>query len=195
MNNESPFILETSGDFIDMVDNHIYFYSDIDTDRILRLIKYLKAGVANSIDLHVRYDLEMIPPVYLHINSGGGLVLDSFLAMDEITSLKQKAPIITVVEGLAASGATLLSIVGSHRQIKKNSYMLIHQINNDGNWAGNYTEIKTAVDKLDKLMDRLVSLYQANTKIPKKQLDEILKMDQLWDAETCLKYGLVDEII
>ena len=29
----------------------------------------------------------------------------------------------------------------------------------------------------------------------RKELDKLLKHDLWWDADTCLKYGLVDEII
>ena len=28
-----------------------------------------------------------------------------------------------------------------------------------------------------------------------KKLDEILKHDLMWDAQTCLQYGMIDEII
>jgi ATP-dependent protease ClpP protease subunit len=28
-----------------------------------------------------------------------------------------------------------------------------------------------------------------------KKLDEMLKHDLMWDAQTCLKYGMIDEII
>ena len=38
------------------------------------------------------------------------------------------------------------------------------------------------------------SMYKFNLKYVDK-LDEILKHDLLWDAETCLKFGLIDEII
>ena len=45
------------------------------------------------------------------------------------------------------------------------------------------------------LMKRLREIYEERTKIPSKKLNELLKHDLWWDAETCLKYGLVDEII
>ena len=32
-------------------------------------------------------------------------------------------------------------------------------------------------------------------KIPKNKLDEILKRDIWWDAQQCLEYGMIDEII
>jgi ATP-dependent protease ClpP protease subunit len=44
-------------------------------------------------------------------------------------------------------------------------------------------------------MKRIKEIYEAKTKIPKTKMDEILKHDLWWDAKTCLKYGLVDEIL
>ena len=34
-----------------------------------------------------------------------------------------------------------------------------------------------------------------HTKIPKREMDKLLKHDLWWEAEKCLQYGLVDEII
>ena len=44
-------------------------------------------------------------------------------------------------------------------------------------------------------MKKIKEIYEKHTKIPKNKLDDILKHDLWWDAETCLQYGLVDEII
>ena len=44
-------------------------------------------------------------------------------------------------------------------------------------------------------METIKNLYIERTKIPKKQLNEMLKRDLWWDAKTCLEYGLVDDII
>ena len=41
----------------------------------------------------------------------------------------------------------------------------------------------------------LQELNIQHTKIPKRKLNEMLKRDLWFDAETCLDYGLVDEII
>ena len=45
------------------------------------------------------------------------------------------------------------------------------------------------------LMQKIKSIYEQHTKIPKREMDKILKHDLWWDAKTCLKYGLVDEIL
>ena len=48
---------------------------------------------------------------------------------------------------------------------------------------------------VSNLMETIRNIYVKHTKIPKKQLNDILKRDLWFDAETCLKYGLIDEII
>ena len=45
------------------------------------------------------------------------------------------------------------------------------------------------------LMWKLRYIYKKYTKLPMKKLDEILKHDLMWDAKTCLEYGLIDEIV
>ncbi len=45
------------------------------------------------------------------------------------------------------------------------------------------------------MMNTIKNVYKEHTKLPMKKLDEILKHDLMWDAKTCLKYGLIDEII
>jgi ATP-dependent protease ClpP protease subunit len=97
--------------------------------------------------------------------------------------MKSEVPVVSVIEGCAASAATIMSVVASHRQINKHAYMLIHQLSS-GMW-GKYHEQKDTMENNDRLMK----------KIPKKELNNLLKHDLWWDAETCLKYGLVDEII
>ena len=43
--------------------------------------------------------------------------------------------------------------------------------------------------------EKIKDLYKEHTKIPKKEMDSILKHDIWWEAEKCLEYGLVDELI
>ena len=62
-------------------------------------------------------------------------------------------------------------------------------------WLGNYEALKDSMENCDILMETIRDIYNKHTKIPKKQLNDILKRDLWFDAETCLKYGLVDEII
>jgi ATP-dependent protease ClpP protease subunit len=109
------------------------------------------------------------------------------------TILRCKVPVYTYVDGFAASAATFLTIVGNKRFISRHSYMLIHQLTS--NFWGKYSEFQDAKQNLDLMMDTIKNVYKKYTKVPVRKLNEILKHDLMWDAETCLKYGLVDEII
>ena len=48
---------------------------------------------------------------------------------------------------------------------------------------------------LDLMMKSIKDIYKKYTKLPMKKLDEILKHDLMWDAQTCLDYGMIDEIV
>jgi len=135
--------------------------------------------------------LENLIPIYLHIQSYGGEIFSGFSAMDNI--LMCKSPVITIVDGVCASAGTFLSIVGKKRLITKNSYMLIHQLSSF-HW-GKYSELEDQKQNMDNFMIKIKEIYTEYTKIPKVVLDDILKHDLFFDANRCLEYGLVDEII
>jgi len=142
--------------------------------------------------LHAARSLILILEKFnLHINSYGGSVFAGFSSVDYI--IGSKVPVVSVIDGCAASAATIMSVVADHRQINKHAYMLIHQLSS-GMW-GKYQDMKDDMENSDRLMKMIIDIYEEHTKIPKKELNKILKHDLWWDAETCLKYGLVDEII
>ena len=75
----------------------------------------------------------------------------------------------------------------------KHSFMLIHQLST--NFWGTYSRFEDEKENLDLMMKTIKDVYKKYTKVPMKRLDTILKHDLLWDANKCLEYGLVDEII
>jgi ATP-dependent protease ClpP protease subunit len=111
--------------------------------------------------------------------------------MDHI--IKCKIPIYTVVDGICASAATFLTVVGKRRFINPHSFMLIHQLSS-GFW-GNYSEFRDHQRNLDLLMSTITGVYRKYTKLPETKLKSLMKHDLLLDAKQCLKYGLVDEIL
>jgi ATP-dependent protease ClpP protease subunit len=102
-------------------------------------------------------------------------------------------PVCSIVDGCAASAATLMSVVAEERKIHEHSFMLIHQLSS-GMW-GKYEELKDDMKNSEVLMNTIKKIYENHTTVPKSKLDQILKRDLWFDAKTCLKYGLVDEII
>ena len=138
------------------------------------------------------HNLDIDPPTLkVLINSGGGSITAGISSMDTI--LRCKVPVHTYVDGFCASAATFLSVVATKRFISRNSYMLIHQLSSQ--FWGKYSELEDEKQNLDLMMDTIRNTYKEYTKVPTEQIDEILKHDLFWDAETCKSLGLVDEII
>tara|TARA_R110002074_G_scaffold35870_2_gene97714 strand:+ start:43 stop:678 length:636 start_codon:yes stop_codon:yes gene_type:complete len=188
------FVISDSGDSEDKVeraDNRLYFYSEVSRTKVLQLnkeIKNLNIDIAHTCNI---LGLKEKVNIYLHINSFGGSVFAGLAAVDYIK--KSEIPIVSVIDGSAASAATLMSMVAKERYMHENSFMLIHQLSS-GLW-GKYEELKDDMKNNDLLMKTIKGLYQEHTKIPKTKLNQILKHDLWFDAKTCLKYGLVDDIL
>jgi len=170
--------------------NRIYFYSEVTRAKNLELNKNI-ATMSNT--LYNRGQSLQVDAgrIFLHINSFGGSVFAGMSSVDYI--LNSKVPITTVIDGCAASAATIMSVVGHHRVMHKHSFMLIHQISS-AMW-GKFEEMKDDMKNSELLMDTIIKIYEEHTRIPRSELETILKRDIWWDAKTCLDYGLVDEII
>ena len=172
---------------VNTVGNRIYFYSGVATTPILDLNKAL---VELSGKLLGEFGQDA-PPIKLHINSLGGYIYDSMAGIDAIR--RCPVPVHTIIEGVAASAATLMSVHGTKRYITENSYMLIHQLSSVL-W-GKYEDLKDDMKNNELFMERIRKIYKAYTEVPEEKLNEILKHDLWWDAEQCLEYKMVDEIV
>ena len=182
---------------VDCVDNHIYFYTEVNTQSILelnkailRLNKDMKTymNAANS-----EYNMNIRDAcIYLHINSLGGYITDVLSGVDTI--LKSEIPIISIVEGYAASAATLLSIVCSKRLMTKHSTMLIHQLRG-GTW-GTFEQMKDDMANSSYLQKTIKQLYleYCKGKMKKERLEKLLTRDLMMNFKKCKKLGLVDDV-
>jgi ATP-dependent Clp protease protease subunit len=176
---------------VSSANNRVYFYSEVTRTKILTLnkkIRSLNITLKNQVST---LTLGQPPNIYLHINSYGGSVFAGFSALDYIKN--SKTPIHSIIDGCAASAATMMSVAASERYMHEHAFMLIHQLS-AGSW-GKHEELKDEMMNNELLMKTIKSIYAEHTKIPKKKLGEILKRDLWWDAKTCLEYGLVDDII
>jgi len=176
---------------IHVTNNHIYFYEEVTKKSTLDLIATIQELIKENKKMAIDFDLEDPPPIYLHINSPGGLLIEAFAIIDIILNCPIK--IISIIEGQAASAATLISVVCDERWIRPNASMLIHELR--GGNCGKYSEIETDMDNLSDLMDKLKNIYLNYTKLTNKDLAKILPKDRDWDAEKCKKFGLVDLIV
>jgi len=171
-------------------ENKIYYYAGVNRESAVELNKKVGELESKSLTMSKTLDIDT-PPIKVLINSGGGSITAGISSMD--TLLRCKVPVHTYVDGFCASAATFLSVVGDDRFMSRNSYMLIHQLSTS--FWGKYSEFEDEKQNLDLMMTTIKNVYKEYTKVPMKKIDEILKHDLMWDAKTCLEYGLIDEII
>lgn len=180
---------------VKLLNDHIYFYGDVTPKSAMELnmaLQYLSLELSKNM-LSTMHEINSPAPIWLHVNSNGGGLTDGFSISDTIERIKEMIPIITVVEGGAYSAGSIISTSGSKRLMRKKAFMMIHQLN--GGMIGTFEEMKQDIKTSTLMMKIMKQHYVDNTKIPAEKLEEILKKDIFLDAKTCLKYGLVDQII
>lgn len=170
--------------------NEIWFYDQIDEKTSFKLIELLKETEESLLYTSIIYDIPIIP-IKLYIHSPGGYVTSSFSLSSYIKNMK--VPVHTIIDNYAASGATVLSVSGAKRFARKNSYILIHQLN--GMMWGTFENMKDDFANVKLMMNDIIKHYVEHTKIEEKQLKKMLKHDLYFSAEKCLELGLIDEII
>jgi ATP-dependent protease ClpP protease subunit len=181
-------------EYVYLNNNHLFYHTDVSEKSVDQVKKHMREYLMkiNKVKHNHMCGVFTPKPLFLHIYSPGGDVYASLSLYDFIKEYSNTIPVYTVVEGFAASAATIISVAGTRRFITPNSYMLIHQLSTF--IGGNFEQIKDEFGNCEKLMSRIKKIYSERTTIPKKQLTDILKHDITWDADECKKNGLVDEI-
>lgn len=181
---------DDKNEIVEVIDNNIYFYSDVTTKTCFLLIKELKKLDMRLQTEKLRNNLENVH-INLHIHTYGGDLYGAFAVIDIIRTLK--TPVHSYIEGISASAGTIISVVCEKRYMYKNAYMLIHQLSS-GMW-GKFADLEDEMTNCQEFMKVIKDVYKKYTKVNKRKLDEILKHDLWWNANTCLENGLVDEIL
>jgi len=171
--------------------NHIYFWSDVTKKHSLDLALKLTEVYHKMRSLTLPGD--EITPVYIHINSYGGDIDAALGVVDTIQSLKNDgAKIITIIEGNAASAATLISVTGTERRIRPNAYMRIHNFTTGV--FGKKNEIDDEYANLAKLEQSLIAFYKKHSNMNKTQLERQMAREIDMLPDECISKGLVDAI-
>ena len=173
--------------------NKIRFWEDVDNDTCEDLIDNIKAVEDKLMELQKNYNIpfEHLPSIEIHINSCGGSVFAALAVVDYIKASKFKFT--SVIEGFAASAATLISCVCEKRVITEHSMILIHQLSSGV--IGKMSEMIDELNACHKLMNIIIKMYREHTNVDVNSIKRILTRDIFWNAEEALQLGIVDEIL
>lgn len=138
-------------------------------------------------------DFKKIPneaPVILRINSPGGDVFDS-LAIHNVIK-RHAGEVNATVDGIAASGASLVLMAANRVTMPANSFLMIHNV--AGGVYGNADDMREWADVLEKLDSGLVATYVSRTGQSAEKIREMLA-DETWlTAAEAQELGFADEV-
>lgn len=131
----------------------------------------------------------------LYINSPGGSVFSGFAIYSALArhSEKNGVTINVVVDGIAASIASVIAMAGDNIKIAEHASMMIHQ---PWGWAmGTADEMREEADVLDDLEETIVDIYVARTGGDRDEIARWVKDETWMKGKVAVDRGFADEVI
>ena len=131
--------------------------------------------------------------VTVRINSGGG---DVFAAHAIHNLLKgYKGRVTAVIDGLAASAATVVAVAADKIIMPSNSLMMIHDpaIGLSGYYPA--AELTKLVEALATIKTSIVAAYRKRCKVSDEEIETMMSNETWMGAAECKEKGFADEII
>lgn len=128
--------------------------------------------------------------INLRINSPGGYVFDGIAIYNVLKD--HGAEITTHIDGIAASIASVIAMVGKKICIADNAMLMIH---NPSVLAAGYAEdLRKTADVLDQLKETIITTYENRTKRDRAELAKLMDDESYFDAKQSVDLGFADEI-
>lgn len=128
--------------------------------------------------------------IRLHINSPGGEVFDAIAIMNSLRA--HKASVTAVVDGIAASAASVIAASADRTLMGRNSELMIHDA-----WGlamGDAAVMHKMGDTLDHLSDNIASVYAAKTGGAAEDWRAAMRGESWYSADEAVAAGLADAV-
>lgn len=140
-----------------------------------------------------KHELDAIsaPTINLRINSPGGDVFDSLAIYNALR--EHPARVITHVDGLAASMASVIALAADEVRMAENSFLMVHNP-----WSlviGNAADLRKEADLLDKVSGSLALAYIHKSGQTPEQVQAWMDAETWFTADEAVEAGLVDEVV
>lgn len=132
---------------------------------------------------------EAVKTIRIAVNSPGG---DVFAAITIANALRdQRASkgrrVEMVVEGIAASSASVLLMAGDTIEMADNALLMIH---NPWSWAiGTADEMRKSAESLDKVRDTIITTYQWQSSLSAEEIGALMQAESWMDADEAIANG------
>jgi ATP-dependent protease ClpP protease subunit len=126
----------------------------------------------------------------VHINSGGGDVFDGLAIKNALEA--HSGPVTTVVDGIAASIASVIAMAGTERVMMPGSMLMIHDALSFA--GGNAAELTKMAQTLDEVSDNLAGVYARAAGGMPEQWRAAMKEETWYTADQAVEAGLATRV-
>lgn len=126
----------------------------------------------------------------VHINSGGGDVFDGLAIKNALES--HQGPVTTIVDGIAASIASVIAMAGTNRVMMPGSMLMIHDALSYA--GGNAAELTKMAQTLDEVSDNLAGVYARAAGGLPEQWRAAMKEETWYTADQAVAAGLATRV-
>lgn len=149
------------------------WYADISSKNVQEMLNQISGGV-----------------IELHVSSVGGDVFESLTINNMLKN--HPASIEVHIDGIAASGMSLIVMAADKIIMPSNTMMMIHQAATIA--YGNANDFEKMAEDLKQIDTAVTQSYLNRFTAGQDKLKELLQQETYLTAENCLSYGLCDEI-
>lgn len=128
--------------------------------------------------------------IHVRINSPGGDVFDGMAIYNALK--RHPSEIVTHVDGLAASAASIVALAGDRVLMGTGSFMMIH--NAWGVVIGDAGDMREMANSLEKITDSLVGIYTRRTGKDATEIQSLLDAETWISADEAVEDGYADEV-
>lgn len=138
---------------------------------------------------------ENVKALRVHINSPGGDVqgaVNIANALREQQTSKGRT-VETIVDGLAASAASIIAMAGSKVTMADNALLMIHNA-----WTiavGNAADMRKTADVLDAVKSQIISTYQWHSELSDAEISALMDAETWMDADEAITNGFATDKI
>lgn len=125
----------------------------------------------------------------VRINSPGGSVIEGVAIYNYLSALPN---VTTVVDGMAASIASVIFLAGRRRIMAENSFVMIHEVEMIS--AGRPDDLRRDADLSDKFQNSLIAIYVAKTGQDADAIRALMSAETWFDATEAMANGFATEI-
>ncbi|KKB79858.1 Clp protease [Devosia soli] len=169
-------------------------YSRLLRERIIFLNGDIEDNMASLVCAQLLFLEAEAPnkPIYLYINSPGGVVTAALSMYDTMQFIK--APVGTLCMGMAASAATLVLAAGEagFRASLPNTSIMLHQPS--GGYQGKVTDILIHAEESMRLKRLTNMIYAKHCGRTYEEVEAALERDRYMPPQEALAWGLVDHV-